>query len=220
MAMEPTVFIVDDEAPVRESLELLLHSAGLRVQSYPSALAFLAAYRPERPGCLLLDVRMPGMSGLELQEELQRRGHSIPVVFLSGHGDVPMAVHAMKRGAQDFLQKPCDDSLLLERVRQALARDLNERRRQRRIATALARLQLLSPREFQVLELIVAGCLNKVIAARLSLSLATVESHRRSIMTKLRASSLSDLVRLLECYRQHATQGASGEPERSYADPT
>jgi len=191
------VFIVDDDEAVRSSVRFLIRSVGLQAQGYASAQEFLAAYDPRHPGCLLLDVRMPGMSGLELQQELNRRGATIPVVFITGHGDVPMAVEAMQQGAFDFLQKPFRDQDLLDRVQRALARDTESRSRLAARAEILARLATLTPRETEVLQLITRGKANKVVGAELGVSQRTVEIHRAHVMEKMNASSLAELVRMV-----------------------
>ncbi|MDG4549552.1 MAG: response regulator [Candidatus Contendobacter sp.] len=193
----PTVFVVDDDQAVRDAISLLLRADGLAVATFASAAAFLESTAVQQPGCLVLDVRMPGMSGLDLQKQLWARGFRIPILFVTGHGDVPMAIRAMKAGAFDFLEKPFQGALLLERVREALALDARQRARQTRRTEAAARLALLSPREWEVLERVAAGQYNKVIAAELGISLSTVEIHRKRVMEKLQADSLSDLIRTL-----------------------
>ncbi len=190
-----TVLIVDDERAVRDSLTVLLESAGFAVRDFGSADAFLTRQPIPGPCCIILDVRLPGMSGLELQEFLT--ADSPPVVMISGHADVPMAVRAMKQGALHFLQKPFDSDILIDAVTQALELDLNRQRRQHRMQEARRRLQSLTARERQVMELIAQGLYNKVIASRLDLSLPTVEVHRKKLMDKLGAESLSDVIRLL-----------------------
>ncbi|MGQ0384549.1 MAG: response regulator transcription factor [Gammaproteobacteria bacterium] len=192
----PTVFVVDDDAGVRGALVLLLKSLNLPCRAYGSAPEFLAEYDPESPGCALLDVRMPGMSGLELQQELNRRGALLPVIFITGHGDVPMAVEAMQHGAFDFLQKPFRDDELLDRVRRALARDGELRAAVGEKGRIRERLARLTSRERQVLALMTAGKPNKVMAAELSVSQRTVEIHRAHVMRKLGARSLAQLVRM------------------------
>lgn len=193
----PSVYIVDDDEGVRGSVRFLIRSVGLAAQVYASAQEFLAAYDRRDPGCLLLDVRMPGMSGLDLQQELNRRGATIPVVFITGHGDVPMAVEAMQQGAFDFLQKPFRDQDLLDRVQRALARDAETRARLAARAEIRARLATLTPRETEVMELITRGKANKVAGAELGVSQRTVEIHRAHVMEKMRASSLAELVRMV-----------------------
>lgn len=194
MAAEETVFVVDDDADVRDSLCALLDSAGLRSEPYESARAFLAAYAG-RPGCVIADVRMPDMDGLELQDELTRRGHGLPVIVVTGHADVPLAVRAMKAGAIDLIEKPFDDGQLIETVKRALALALDARAQTALTEAAASRIAVLSARERQVLELLVAGRSNKVIAFELDISPRTVEIHRAHVMEKMAARSLSDLVR-------------------------
>ena len=194
---ETRVFIVDDEEPVRDSIGLLLRSVGLRSQGFPDARAFLDAYRPEQPGCLVLDIRMPRMSGLELQQELNRRGWGIPVIFISGHGDVPMAVEAMRAGAVDFLQKPFKDDELIRRVQKALDQDERLREQLSGLEQIRARHESLTPREREIAARLVAGEANKVIAIDLALSERTVELHRAHIMQKMEARGLAQLVQML-----------------------
>lgn len=194
---EPTVFVVDDDAAVRRFLGGLIESVELRVEAYASAQDFLEAYEPGSPGCLVLDVRMPGMSGLELQRELADRAIDLPVIILTGHGNVQVAVHAMKAGAVDFVEKPFDNELLLDRIQKAVAgsvRAASERFRRNEIAI---RLQRLTPRECQVLDLVVSGETNKGVARHLDISERTVEIHRANVMRKMCAKSLADLVRLV-----------------------
>jgi FixJ family two-component response regulator len=191
------VHIVDDDEAVRNALRLLIRSVGLQAQAHASAQEFLAGYDTRHPGCLVLDVRMPGMSGLELQQELNRRGATIPVVFITGHGDVPMAVEAMQQGAFDFLQKPFRDQDLLERVHRALARDAQARAGMAVHADILARLASLTRRENEVMRLVTHGKANKVIGGELGVSQRTVEIHRAHVMEKMRANSLAELVRMV-----------------------
>ena len=191
------VFVVDDDEAVRDSLGLLLRSVGLEPKLFASASEFLAAYDGRRPGCLILDVRLAGMSGLELHKELAARGAEIPIVFITGHGDVPMAVSAMQRGAVDFLEKPYKEQDLLDRVSAALAADGRRRRQSGETAAIARRLQTLTPREHQVLNLIATGAANKVVAARLGTSRRTIEIHRANVMRKMRAESLAQLVRMV-----------------------
>lgn len=201
MAEQPgetgTVFIVDDEEPVRDSVGLLLRSVGLRSRSYPDARAFLDAYQPGQPGCLVLDIRMPRMSGMELQQELNRRGWGIPLIFITGHGDVPMAVEAMRAGAVDFLQKPFKDEDLIRRVQKALEQDLRLCEQLSARGQIRSRYDSLTPREREIAERLVAGDANKVIAIDLSLSERTVELHRAHIMQKMEARGIAPLVQLL-----------------------
>ncbi len=195
MNTQPTVFVVDDDEAVRRALKLLIVSAGMPVETYPSADEFLADYDPARPGCLVLDVRMPGMSGLALQEQLLAQNISIPVIIMTGHGDVAMAVGAVQKGAVDFLQKPFDDEVLLGRVREAIALDRETREKQARQAGFQAKLDRLTPREREVLDLLIAGKGNKEIALDLGLSRKTVDIHRAHVMMKLGVDSLLDIAR-------------------------
>jgi two-component system response regulator FixJ len=191
-----TVFIVDDDEAVRASLKLLLKTLGLPAQTYASAQEFLATFDERRGGCLVLDIRMPGMSGLELQEELNTRGAMLPIIFITGHGDVPMAVEAMQRGAMDFLQKPFRDQDLLDRISEALAKDRAGRELLGNRERIRARVAALTPREREVMALVTQGKANKVIAADLDLSQRTVEIHRAHVMEKMGANSLAHLVRM------------------------
>jgi two-component system, LuxR family, response regulator FixJ len=193
----PTVFVVDDDESVRGSLRFLLRSAGLESRAFGSAPEFLGAYDPGQPGCLVLDVRMPGMSGLELQQELNLRGAVIPVIFITGHGDIPMAVEAMQHGAHDFLQKPFRDEDLIERVRRALAKDAKARAALEEHKAIRERLDSLTPREREVLALMARGKPNKIMAHELGVSQRTVEIHRARVMEKSGASSLAELVRMV-----------------------
>jgi two-component system response regulator FixJ len=191
-----TVFVVDDDAGVRQGLRFMLRAAGYSVEAFPSARSFLEDYDPRRGGCLLLDVQMPQMTGLELQQRLNVRGWRIPVIFITGHGTVPMAIAAMKAGAFDFIEKPLRDDTLLESIERAL--HWNDRAYEERLerATLQARATLLTPRERDVFELVAAGEPNKVIARQLGISFRTVELHRAHITEKLQARSLSDLIRM------------------------
>jgi RNA polymerase sigma factor (sigma-70 family) len=186
--------VVDDDEAVRRSLEALVRSVGLSVESYASGQEFLAAYNPDRPGCLVLDIRMPGMSGTELQETLRQRGYTLPIIVITGHGDVPIAVHAMKHGAVDFIEKPFSKQLLLDRIHEAIARDGRMREESSRNAKIQSRLATLTPRERQVLELVAEGKPNKRIAAELGVSKKTVEVHRSHVMRKMQAGSLAEVV--------------------------
>ena len=192
----PTVFVVDDDAAMRTSLRWLIESVGLSVETYNSAQEFLNAYTPDRSGCIVLDVRMPGMSGLELQEHLNSRRIMIPVIIVTGHGDIPMAVAAMKAGAVEFIEKPFNDQRLLDCVKEALQRDNRIRNDQVEKAAIDQRLDNLTPREREVMEMVVAGKANKVIAALLDVSAKTVEAHRAKVMEKMGVTSLAELVRL------------------------
>ena len=200
-----SVFIVDDDEAVRSSLRLLIRSVGLQAQAFASAREFLDAYDARHPGCLVLDVRMPGMSGLELQQELNQRGATIPVVFITGHGDVPMAVEAMQQGAFDFLQKPFRDQDLLDRVQRAMSRDAELRASMAARSEIASRLASLTPREMEVLRLVTRGKANKVVGAELGVSQRTVEIHRAHVMEKMRAGSLAELV-LMVLDVEEATQ--------------
>jgi FixJ family two-component response regulator len=191
-----TVFVVDDDEAVRSSLRLLLKSLGMPAVTHGSAAEFLAAYDPEQPGCIILDVRMPGMNGLQLQDELNRRGAIIPVIFITGHGDVPMAVEAMQHGAFDFLQKPFSDKDLTDRIQRAIATDIRNRTLLGQKDRVRARLAALTRRETQVLQLVTLGKSSKVIAADLGVSQRTVEIHRAHLMEKMGATSLAHLVRM------------------------
>ncbi len=193
---KPCIFIVDDDEPVRDSLSLLIRSVGYAVEAYSSAIEFLDAY-DDRPGCLVLDVRMPQMSGLDLQEELIERRAILPIIFMTGHGDVPMAVQAMRGGAVDFLQKPLRDQDLLDRINEALRTDAKNRELLAQKQETAQRLQQLTAREREVMELVAAGKANKVIAYELDVSQRTVEIHRARVMEKMRATSLAHLVRMV-----------------------
>lgn len=195
MTHEPTVFVVDDDEAVRKALKLLLESAGMPVETFCSADEFLAGYHVNRPGCLVLDIRMPGMSGLTLQDQLVARRITIPVIMITGHGDVAMAVGAVKKGAIDFIQKPFDDQMLLDRVQQALQLDADQRRERARRADFDARLARLTPREREVLDLLISGKGNKEVAFELGLSRKTVDIHRAHVMMKLGVDSLLDIAR-------------------------
>ncbi|HMM52349.1 MAG TPA: response regulator transcription factor [Burkholderiaceae bacterium] len=191
------VYVVDDDEAVRDSMRWLLEANGFRVSSFASAEEFLACLPdPEPIACLLLDVRMPGMSGLELHEELVRRGSALPLIFITGHGDVPMAVSRMKKGAHDFLEKPFSDAQLRQLVNECLARAAAAQRELRDDRDASERIERLTGRERQVLDLIVAGRLNKQIADDLGISIKTVEAHRANIMDKLGARTMADLMRI------------------------
>lgn len=196
MAAPATVHIVDDEPDVRDALAMLMRSVGLAVTTYPSAQDFLQRYRASGPGCLILDVRMPGMSGLELQERLARERIALPIIIITGHGDIAMAVRAMKAGALDFIEKPFDDQALLDRIHEAIERAARTQDIEAERARIAARYAELTRREKEVMALVVTGRLNKLIAAELGLSTRTVEIHRAHIMEKMEAKSLSHLVRM------------------------
>ena len=192
-----TVFVVDDDDAVRTSLRLLLKSVGLPVETYGSAQEFLDAFDADRAGCLVLDIRMPGMSGLELQQKLNEMHAIVPIVFITGHGDVPMAVEAMQHGAVDFIQKPFRDQDLIDRINQALERDKENRAGLKERDAIRRRMEQLTPREREVLDLVTQGKANKVIAGDLNVSQRTVEIHRARVMEKMGASSLAHLVRMV-----------------------
>jgi two-component system response regulator FixJ len=192
------IYVVDDDKGVRDSLSLLLASVGLNCKAYASAAEFLDDYRPDRVSCLVSDIRMPGMSGLELQAELKQRHITLPVIFITGHGDVPMAVSAMKEGAMDFLTKPFRDQELLDRVNAALTAARESFEGQQRELNVRARYESLTPREAEVMAMVVRGNANKVIAMDLGVSQRTVELHRARVMQKMAARSLAELVRLSE----------------------
>lgn len=187
------VYVIDDDPAVRKSVAFLLDILDVEIISLETGEAFLEAYRPGVPGCLVLDVRMPGMSGLELQDHLRREGIDLPVIFVSGHGDIPMTVRAMRGGALDFLTKPYSDQDLLDRVQMALQQDRQAQQGKRESATLLARYDLLTQREQEVLALIVQGCTNKQVAQSLDISVKTVETHRSRVMDKMRVDSLAEL---------------------------
>ncbi len=195
--LTPIVFVVDDDEAVRNSLRFLLKSVGLPTQTLSSATEFLATYQPAQPGCLVLDVRMPAMSGLELQQQLNLRGATIPVIFITGHGDIPMAVEAMQHGAFDFLQKPFRDQDLIDRIQKALAKDAKTRAALKEHERIRRRFESLTPREREVLALMTQGKPNKVMAADLGVSQRTVEIHRARVMEKSGAASLAQLVRMV-----------------------
>jgi FixJ family two-component response regulator len=190
----PLVYLVDDDEAVRDSLGLLLRSVGLDCEVYASALEFLEAYDPQRHSCLVADIRMPGLSGLELQQRLNEQRADVPVIFITGHGDVPMAVNAMKSGASDFVQKPFRDQDLIDRIHKALAQDRERRAWRAEEKIIRGRLALLTPREAEVMKRVVRGQANKVIAMDLGVSQRTVELHRARVMRKLKMRSLAELV--------------------------
>ena len=194
-AERPTVFVVDDDRAVRESLRRLLTSVGMTVEVFPSAQAFLAARRAEAPGCLVLDVRLPGLSGLDLQRELASTNATLPIIFLTGHGDIPMSVRAMKAGAIEFLTKPFREQDLLDTIRQAFERDRATRAERHELAELRRRYDSLTPRERDVMAGVVAGRLNKQIAADLGSAESTVKEQRGQVMQKMQAGSVADLVR-------------------------
>jgi two-component system, LuxR family, response regulator FixJ len=196
VANSDIVHVIDDDAEVRHSLAFLLSTVGLAVRLHDSATAFLAALPEAQDGCIVTDVRMPGMDGIELQRHLRTQGNPIPVIVITGHGDIALAVEAMKAGAVDFIEKPFDDEMLIASIRTALARGADVRERDTEVAQVRTRLKLLSERERQVLERLVAGKPNKIIAHELDISARTVEIYRANVMTKMQADSLSALVRM------------------------
>ena len=194
----PVVFVVDDEPLVSASLARLIRSLGLRVQTFATAQEFLRAERPDVPGCLVLDVRLPDVSGLDLQAKLAEAKVHLPIIFLTGHGDIPMSVRAMKAGALEFLTKPCKEQDLLEAIQRALEHDRIARQRRAEVAGLRERYAALTPREREVLPLVVRGLLNKQIAAELGTSEKTIKIHRGRIVQKMKAESLPDLVRMAQ----------------------
>ena len=192
------VFVIDDDPSMLRSLASLLRSVGLEARVFSSAPEFMRAQRPDAPGCLVLDVRLPGMSGLAFQQELAKAGIALPVIFITGHGDVPMSVRAMKAGAVEFLTKPFDDQLLLDAIHGAIERDRERRRTVAQLAELQARFRTLTEREREVFKLVIAGRLNKQIADDLSLSVVTVKVHRAHVMRKMLAKSVVDLVRMAD----------------------
>jgi len=200
---QASVFVVDDDREVRDALQLLMESVGLRVECFESSQVYLEQFNPEKPGCLVLDVRMPGMSGLDLQARLAEERLCPPIIIVTGHGDVPMAVRAVQAGAMNFIEKPFNDQVLLDSVHRAIENDAQQRGDVSRLAEIEARFAKLTPREREVLELVVAGRRNKLIAADLGVSQSTVEAHRAKVMEKMEAGTLSELMRMtlsLELY--------------------
>jgi len=201
---QPTVYIVDDNEGMRKSLCWLVETLGVPVKTFDCAVSFLDAYNGACPGCLVVDVRMPGMSGLDLQRELRRRGDEIPVIVLTGYGSVPAVVEALKQGATEFLEKPVDNQFLLQTIQKSLALDAQRRAERREHALIRERIKRLTSREHEVLGLVVEGLSSKEIAAQLSVSFKTVEAHRAKIMRKMDAESVAQLVRMVVSAESHA----------------
>jgi RNA polymerase sigma factor (sigma-70 family) len=208
MTRAPVVFVVDDDPSVRSSLTFLISTVGLRVESFDSADSFLHKEPPDAPCCLVLDVRLPGLSGLDLQRELVTRNMCIPIVFVTGHGDIPMGVRAMKAGAVEFLTKPFRDQDLLDAIRVALERDRARREQEKELTELRQRFESLSPREQEVMSMVVSGMLNKQIAGQLGTSENTVKVHRSRAMEKMNAQSLADLVRMVERLKAPLQKGS------------
>jgi FixJ family two-component response regulator len=195
---DPVVYVVDDDAAARAAIQSLLHSVGLRAETFGSAHEFLAIRRADAPACLVLDVRLPGVSGLDFQRDLAARNVTLPIIFITGHGDIPMSVEAMKAGAMEFLTKPFRGQVLLDAIHKAIERDRTARREESRTAELRQRLATLTPREREVMQLVITGLLNKQIAADLGAGERTVKIHRGQVMRKMQAASLPDLVRMAE----------------------
>ncbi len=195
---DPIVFVIDDDAMIRDGIRSLIRSVGLRVDTFASADEFMLAKRPDVPACLVLDVRMPGVSGLDLQRRLSESHIFIPIIFITGHGDIPMSVRAMKEGAAEFLTKPVRGQDLLDAIQKAVAHDRGVRKSRAELADIRTRFESLTPRETEVLNLVVAGLLNKQIADELGMSELTVKTHRAHVMEKTQADSLAHLVRMSE----------------------
>lgn len=198
MNEDPVVFVVDDDASVRKALANLLCSVGLKVQTFGTAQEFLSSERPDAPGCLVLDVRLPGLSGLDLQSQLVDAKNQLPVIFITGHGDIQMSVDAMKAGALEFLTKPFREQVLLDAIQQAVERDRAARAQRAALTELHGRYQSLTQREQEIMVLVVGGLMNKQIAGELGTTEATIKVHRAKVMHKMRADSLADLIRMAE----------------------
>ncbi len=203
------VYVVDDEPSIRNSTKELVESVGLRVQTFATAQDFLGSERPDVPGCLVLDVRLPGLSGLDLQRELARMSNPVPIIFITGHGDIPMTVKAMKAGAVDFLAKPFRHQDLLDAITHALERDRSDRRQRSELAELRRRHESLTPREREVMAFLVKGMLNKQVAAELAMTEPTVKFHRAHVMQKMKAGSMAELVRMTEKLIEPVTEAGS-----------
>jgi len=206
----PVIYLVDDDEAVRDSLGMLFRSIGLKHEAYPSALDFLEHYDPSQHSCLVADIRMPGLSGLELQQRLNEQNAELPIIFITGHGDVPMAVTAMKSGAADFIQKPFRDQDLIDRIHKGLEQDRDRRASRAEQDEIRARIALLTPREGEVMQRVVRGQANKVIAMDLGVSQRTVELHRARVMRKLKMRSLAELVHAVDKIDTGAAPSGTG----------